>query len=125
MLDEDEHYVYAIALCWPAYCSHGSAASAAAEEVIAAIGFEARYACSAGHIDLAQNLTCSGVDLPHIALVSFPGAMPKFTIDPRYPGDEPVRLEGAKNRPRLGIDLMDHPSSVLSDPERSFGPGKT
>src|SRR3546814_18655417 len=29
------------------------------------------------------------------------------------------------NRPCFGIDLMDHPASVLSNPERPFRPGET
>src|SRR5207237_6775581 len=42
------------------------------------------------------------------------------SVDPGDPGDEAVGLDGAKNRPCLGIDLMDLP--VLPHPERPFGP---
>src|SRR6202043_3910907 len=41
---------------------------------------------------------------------------------PGNPGDEAVRLDGAKSRPGLGIDLMDLPVAILPHPERPFGP---
>ena len=48
--------------------------------------------------------------------------MPELAVDPGDPGDEAVGLDGAKNRPCLGIDLMDLPVPILPHPERPFGP---
>src|SRR5262249_35157781 len=39
-------------------------------------------------------------------------------------GDEAVGLERAKDRPGLGIDLMDLPVTIPADPERPLGPGE-
>src|SRR5688572_12974327 len=36
--------------------------------------------------------------------------------------DEAVRLDRAQDRARLGVDLVDLPVAVLSDPERALGP---
>src|SRR5262249_28958779 len=47
---------------------------------------------------------------------------PELSVDPGDPGDEAVGLDGAKNRPCLGIDLMDFPVLILPHPERPFGP---
>src|SRR5262249_45957308 len=62
------------------------------------------------------------IDSPQIALVTFPGAVPQLSGDPGDPGDEAVRLDRAKNRPRLGIDLIDLSAPMLPNPERPFGP---
>src|SRR5262249_61949578 len=58
----------------------------------------------------------------HIALVTFPGGVPELSVDPGDPGDEALGLDRAKNRPCVRIDLMDLPVSILSHPERPFGP---
>src|SRR5580700_8947776 len=50
--------------------------------------------------------------------------MPELAVGPRDPGDEAVGLDGAKNRPCFGIDLMDLPVLILPYPERPFGPGE-
>src|SRR6266567_4535835 len=102
--------------------SHLPAASASAEELIAAIGLEPRHAHSRRHLELLQDLSCSRIDPPQIALVTFPGAVPELAVDPGDPGDDAVGLDGAKNRPGFGIDLMDLPAPMLPHPERPFGP---
>ena len=43
-------------------------------------------------------------------------------MNPRDPGDETIGFDGPKNRPYLGIHLMDLPGPILSDPECPFGP---
>jgi hypothetical protein len=48
--------------------------------------------------------------------------VPELSVDSGGPGDETVGLDGAKNRPCLGIDLTDLPVFLLPHPERSFGP---
>src|SRR5215475_4661213 len=48
--------------------------------------------------------------------------MPEISVDPGNPGNKTVGLDRAKNRPRLGIDLMDFPLPMLPHPERSFSP---
>src|ERR1700676_1039185 len=106
----------------PADGSHLPAASASAEKLIAAIGLEPRHAYSRRHLEALQGLSGSRIDPPQIALVTFPGAVPELAVDPGDPGDEAVRLDGAKNRPCLGIDLMDLPVPILPHPERPFGP---
>src|SRR5262249_10937837 len=102
--------------------SHLPAASASAEELIAAIGFEPRHAHFRRHLDPLQDLSGSRIDSPQIALVTFPSAVPKLAVDPGDTGDETVGLDGAKDSPRLGIDLMDLPGPILPHPERPFGP---
>src|SRR5260370_42667790 len=81
--------------------------SSAAKELIAAIAFQARHADTGRHIELLQDLTRPRIYSPQIAFVTFPGAVPKLSIDPDDPGDEAAALDGAKNRPGLRIDLMD------------------
>jgi TMEM175 potassium channel family protein len=106
----------------PADGPHLPALSSSAEESIAAIGLEPRYAHTGRHLEPVQDLSRSGVDSPHIALVAFPGAVPEFSVDPGDPGDEAVGLDRTENRPCLRIDLMDLPVAILSHPERAFGP---
>src|SRR5262245_22778699 len=95
-----------------------------AEKLIAAIGLETRYAHSGRHLEGLQDLSCSGIDSPQIAFVAFPGTVPELSVDPSDSSDEAVRLDRAKNRACLGIDLMDLPSLILRHPERPFGPRK-
>src|SRR5580658_31325 len=104
--------------------SHLGAVCAAAEELIAAVGFEPRHGHAGRHLERLQDLSRSRIDAPQIALVTFPGAVPELAVDPGDPGDEALRLDGAENRPSLWIDLMDLPLPVLPDPERPFGPGE-
>src|SRR4029450_655316 len=74
------------------------------------------------HLEPFEDLSRSGVDSPQLALVPLPGSVPELAVDPGDPGDEAVGCDRAKNRPGFGIDLMDLPVPVLSDPERPFGP---
>src|SRR5438876_941124 len=57
-------------------------------------------------------------------VLTFPGAVPELAVDPGDAGDEAVGLDGAKNRPCLGVDLMDLPVPILPHPERPFGPSE-
>ena len=86
----------------PADGSHLATAAAAAEELIAAIGLEPRHARSRRHPEPLQDLARSRIDLPHIALVTFPGAVPELAVDPGDPGDDAVGLDGAKIAPVWG-----------------------
>jgi hypothetical protein len=97
--------------------SHLPAASASAEELIAAIGLEPRHGHSGRHVEVLQDLSRSRIDSLQVAFVTFPGAVPQLAVDPGDPGDEAGALDGAKNRPCLGIDLMDLP--VLYCPSQS------
>src|SRR5512143_324816 len=56
--------------------SHLPAASASAEELIAAIGLEPRHADSLRHLEPLQDLSRARIDSPQIALVTFPGGVP-------------------------------------------------
>src|SRR5262249_46003677 len=107
---------------WPADGPHLPAPSASAEELIAAIGLEPRNVHSGRHLEPLQDLSRSRIDSPQIPLLTFPGAVPDLSVDPGDAGDEAIGLDRAKNRPRLGIDLMDLPVPILPDPGRPFGP---
>src|SRR5271170_3680855 len=100
----------------PANGSHVSTAPASAEEFIAAIGFEPRHTHSRRHLYPLQNLSRLGIDPPHIALLTLPGAVPQLAVRPGDSGDDAVRFDGAKDRPCFGIDLMDLPAPMLPYP---------
>src|SRR5262249_41381995 len=89
----------------PAVGPHLPAPSSTAEELIAAIGLEARNAPSGRHLEPLQDFSRSGIDSPQIALVTFRGAVPELSVDPGDPSDEAVGLDRAKNRPCFGIHL--------------------
>src|SRR5213078_4281461 len=91
-------------------------------ELIAAIGLEPRHAHSGRHVEPLQDLSRSRIDSPQIALVAFPSAVPELAVDPGDPGDEAIGLDGAKDRPCLGIDLMDLAVPILPHPELPLGP---
>ena len=93
-----------------------------AEELIASIGLEPRHDHSGRHFEALEDLSRPRIDSPQIALVAFPGPVPELAVDPGDPGDEAIGLDRAKNRPCLGIDLMDLAVPILSHPERPFGP---
>src|ERR1051326_613732 len=99
-----------------------AAGSAAAEEPIAAVGLEPRDAHVRRHLEPLQDLAAARIDPPQVALVAFPGAVPELAVDPGDAGDEAIGLDGAQDRPRLGIELIDLPVAHLPDPERPFGP---
>src|SRR5215218_1698538 len=101
---------------------HRAPAAAAAVEPVAAIGLEPRHEDSLRHLQSLEHLSRSSIDASHVALLTFPGAVPELSVHPGDAGDEAVRLDGAKDRPRLRIDLMDLPIAMLPDPERSFRP---
>ena len=102
--------------------SHLPAASASAEEPIAAIGLEPRHAHARRHLEFLQDLSRSRIDPPHVALVAFPSAVPEFAVDPGDAGNDAVGFDRAKNGSRFGIDLMDLPASVLPHPQRALPP---
>jgi hypothetical protein len=78
----------------------------------------------AWHLKRLQNFAGSRIDSPQVALVVFPGCVPEFSIDPRDSGDEPIGLDGAKNGPCFGVDLVNLPVTILADPESPFCPGQ-
>src|SRR5258708_4859392 len=108
----------------PADRSHLPAAATAAEEPIAAIGLQPRDAHAGRHFYPLQNLAGSGIDFPQVALVTFPGGMPKLALDPGDPGDEAAAFDGAKNFSCCGIDLKNLPLPILPHPQRAFRPGE-
>jgi len=112
------------ASCGPTYRAHFPAGCAAAEELIAAIGFESRHVDARRHLEAFQHFAGTRIDSPQLARVVFPGAVPEFPVAPGDAGDEAVGFDGAKNFPGLGIDLMNPPVAIASHPERSFGPRK-
>src|SRR5262249_41190333 len=98
------------------------ALSCCGEELMGGVGVGAGDADSGRHVERLEDLARSRIDAPQIALVAFPGAVPELSIDPGDARDEPLALDRAENRPRLGIDLMDLPLPILAHPERAFGP---
>jgi hypothetical protein len=48
--------------------------------------------------------------------------VPELSVEPRDSGNETLGLDGPQNRPGFGIDLNDLPVSILTYPERPFGP---
>src|SRR5262245_39938448 len=63
-------------------CSHLGAAPATTEELIGAIGLQARYACSGRHLKTLHDFSRLRVHPPDVAIVTFPGAVPELSIDP-------------------------------------------
>src|SRR5512144_1705301 len=108
----------------PPNAPHFPAVPTAAEEPLAAIGFEARHDHSGRHVERRQHVSRSWIDASQFALVVFPGAVPEIAIDPGDAGDEAVRFDRAKDRAGLRIDAMDLPLAIVPHPERSFGPGE-
>src|SRR4051794_12747898 len=81
----------------PAYSSHLVAASASAEEPIAAIGLEAGHAGAGRQLEPLQNLARSRIDSSHVAVVTFPGSVPELAVDPGDAGHDAIGLDGSKN----------------------------
>src|SRR6185437_5793979 len=108
----------------PTHDAHLPAAAAAAEETLAPVGFQPGHARAGGHVDLVHDLSGPRIDSPQLALVALPGRMPELAVHPGHAGNEPVRLDGAQDRSRIRVDLMDPATAVLSDPECSFRPGE-
>jgi hypothetical protein len=92
--------------------------------LVAAVGLKSRYADTRRHFDPLQHIAGLRIDPPHIALVAFPCAVPKLAIDPGNAGDEAVGFDGAQDRARGWIDLMDLAVPIRADPKRAFGPGE-
>jgi predicted dithiol-disulfide oxidoreductase (DUF899 family) len=72
----------------PADRSHPPAASAAAEEAVAAIGLEPRHARSRWQFNRVQDLPRLRIDASQVALTAFQGPVPEFAVHPGHPGDE-------------------------------------
>ena len=76
----------------------------------------------AGISSCSRTSPVSGIHAPQITLVAFPRGVPELSVDPRHAGDEPVGRDGAKNRARFRIDLIDLPLAMMPHPQRSLGP---
>src|SRR5262249_19157569 len=87
--------------------SHLAAVAAAAEELIAAVGFEPRHGDAGRHLDPLQDLARLRIDAPQVTLIAFPGAVPHLAVDPGHAGDEAIGVDGANDRSGLRIDLVD------------------
>src|SRR5262249_29263714 len=93
-----------------------AAVAAAAEEAVLAVGFEARHADTLGHGDRFQHLAGLRVDVPEVALLLFPGAVPELAIHPGDAGDEAATFNGAQDPAGVGIDLVDLAFAIDTDP---------
>jgi hypothetical protein len=96
-----------------------------AKELVGAIGFKAGNPNPVGHIEPLENFSGLRIDSPQVALVTVPGGVPEFSVDPGNPGNKTVGLDSAKNGTGFGIDLMDLSLAILTDPECPFGPGES
>ena len=81
--------------------------AASAKELVAAIRLKPRHAHAARHLERLQKPPRAWIDAPQIAFVPFPGGVPELAVYPGDPGNEAVRLDGTKDCPGLGIDLVD------------------
>ena len=77
------------------------------------------------HVQPFKHFTRLWVDTAQVAFVAFPRAMPQLAIDSGHARNEPVAFDRAQHLTGLGIDLMDPAAAVLTNPERSFGPGQS
>jgi hypothetical protein len=99
-----------------------SGLSPTAEELIAAIGLKPRNLDFVGHVNSLKNLSGPRINSAKIAFVAFQGCVPELTFDPGDPSDEAIGLDGAKDCPRVRIDLTNLPAPVIPHPKWSFGP---
>src|SRR5882757_4087895 len=90
--------------------------SSTAEKLITAIGLEPRNVDSMGHVNSLNQLSSSRINSAEIAFVPFQRGVPELTFDPGDSSDEAIGLDGAKNCPRVGIDLMNLPAAVVPHP---------
>jgi hypothetical protein len=100
----------------PADGSHLPALSSAAEELIATNGLEPQHTHSGPYLEPFQDLSRSRIDSSHVALITFPCALPELAVNPGDPGDQAVGLVGAKSRP--------YPIPIAPHPEHPFGPSE-
>src|SRR5690606_26640227 len=77
------------------------------------------------HLQTLQHLTRARIDTSQLAFIAFPCAVPQFSVDPGYAGDKAVRLDGAQDRTRVWIHLMDLTLPIFPHPQRSFCPGES
>src|SRR5262245_61837766 len=111
----------------PFRTAHGanlSARSAAAIEEVGPVRLEAADKGATRHLQPVEDGAALRVDAADIAFVPFPGPVPQLAVDPGHAGDEAVGLDGAQDRAGRGIDLVDLPIAILSDPEAAFRPGE-
>src|SRR5215813_4940665 len=101
---------------------HLAGAATSAEELVLAVGLEPRDDHARRHLEPLHDLSRLRIDAPDVALLTFPGPVPELAVDPGDARDEAVRFDGAQDRPRLGIDLVDLSLSILSDPKRALAP---
>src|SRR5579883_2095610 len=105
-----------------AHDPHLAGVAAAAEESVAAVGFESRYHRSRRHIERLQHLPAARIDVADVALVAFPGAVPEFPVHPGDAGDVAVSVDRAQNGTGVRVDLVDFPLPILPYPQRAFRP---
>src|ERR1700744_2735814 len=93
-------------LCPSPHRAHLAAATAAAIEEIAAVGFQAADAGARGHLEALEHGAVGRIDVAQLALVAFPGAVPQLAVDPGDARDEAVGLDRAQHGAGGGIDLV-------------------
>src|SRR5262245_10225043 len=109
---------------WLPHRANPAALATAGVEEFALVRFEPAHPRPLGHRQAGQHLACPGVHLADVGVVSFPGPVPELAVHPGDSRDEAVRLDGAQDRARVGIDLVDLPIAVLPDPQRALAPGQ-
>src|SRR5262245_57463756 len=96
-----------------------AAASSAGVEKVGAIGLQPADPDASRHLQPLEHRTTVRVDAADLAFVGLPRRMPELAIDPGNTGDEAVRLDGAPDGARLGVDLVDLALAVLPHPQAS------
>src|SRR5690606_10597468 len=81
-----------------------------------------RDAYARGHLHTLLNFATARIDTAQFALVTFPRGVPQLAIHPRHASDEAIGLDGAQNRTRFRIDLMDLAFAILTHPKTTLGP---
>src|SRR5262245_56501495 len=104
----------------PAHRAHLAAPAAAAIEHVLAVRFQASDDHTGGKAEAIADVAVGGVDVTELALVVLHGGVPQLAVHPGHTGDEAVRLDGAQDRPGVGVDLVDLAVAVLTDPQPAF-----
>src|SRR5687768_78068 len=116
------------------FCTHGAAprssaslgstngaqlpATAAARvKQVCTVRFESAHACVRRHFEPLEHSATFGVHATKVTLVTFPGAVPELTVDPRHSRDEAIGLDGLPHFARFRVDAMDLALSVLPNPQ--------
>lgn len=107
-----------------AHAADFTAVATAAEEALAAVGFEPRDHRAGGHGQALDDLSRVGAHPANLALAAFPGRMPQLSVGPGDAGDETTRLDHAQHGTGFGVDLIELSFAIPPHPQGALGPGQ-